>query len=67
MDKAQTRNMPTELTEPNDLHDHDDAPFIDGLHSSSDNCTPSGQESKSISTEALQVSKPIFRDLASPA
>jgi hypothetical protein len=49
--------MPTELTEPSDLHDHDDAPIIDGLESSSDNRTPSGQESKPISTEALRKIK----------
>ncbi len=40
--------MPTEPTEQNDLHDQDD------LQSSSDNRTPSGQESKPISTEALE-------------
>jgi hypothetical protein len=55
--KAHTSNMPTEPTEPNDLHDQDDAPIIDGLHSSSDNRTPSGQESKPSSTEALRTIK----------
>jgi hypothetical protein len=49
--------MPTEPTEPHDLHDQDDAPIIDGLQSSSDNRTPSGQESKPISTEALRKMK----------
>jgi hypothetical protein len=49
--------MPTEPTELNDLHDQDDAPIIDGLQSSSDNRTPSGQESKPISTEALRKIK----------
>jgi hypothetical protein len=49
--------MPTELTEPTDLHDQDDAPIIDALQSSSDNRTPSGQESKPISTEALRKIK----------
>jgi hypothetical protein len=46
--------MPTDPTEPNDLHDHEDAPIIDGLSSSSDNRTPSGPESKTISTDALR-------------
>ena len=46
--------MPTEPTEQTDLNDHDDAPIIDGLPSSSDNRTPSGQESKTISTDALR-------------
>ncbi len=49
--------MPTEPTEQPDLHDHDDAPIIDGLQSSSDNRTPSGQESKPITTEALRKIK----------
>jgi hypothetical protein len=49
--------MPTEPTEQHDLHDHDDAPIIDGLQSSSDNRTPSGQESKPITTEALRKIK----------
>jgi hypothetical protein len=39
--------MPTDPTDPNDL-------IIDGLSSSSDNRTPSGQESKTISTDALR-------------
>jgi hypothetical protein len=57
MDRTQTRNMQPELNEPNDLLDHDDAPIIDGLPSSSDTRTPSGQESKPISTEALRKIK----------
>jgi hypothetical protein len=57
MDRTQTRNMQPELNEPNDLLDRDDAPIIDGLSSSSDNRTPSGQESKTISTEALRKIK----------
>jgi hypothetical protein len=54
MERAQTRNMHQELNEPNDLLDQEDAPVIDGLPSSSDNRTPSGQESKPISTDALR-------------
>jgi hypothetical protein len=57
MDRTQTRNMQTELNEPNDLLEHDDAPIIDGLSSSSDYRTLSGQESKPISTEALRKIK----------
>jgi hypothetical protein len=57
MEKAHTRNMQAELHEPNDILDQDDAPVIDGLPSSSDNRTPSGQESKPISTEALRKIK----------
>ena len=49
--------MPTELNESNDLHDHDDAPIIDGPQSCSDNRTPLGQESKPSSTEALRTIK----------
>jgi hypothetical protein len=49
--------MPTDPIHPNDLHDQDDAPIIEGLQSSSDNRTPSGQESKPISTEALRKIK----------
>jgi hypothetical protein len=49
--------MSTELTEPSDLHDQDDAPMIDGLQFSNDNRTPSGQESKRISTELLRKIK----------
>jgi hypothetical protein len=57
MERTHTRNMPTEPHEPNDLPDHDDAPIIEGLSSSSDNSTPSGQESKPISTDALRKIK----------
>ena len=57
MDRTQTRNMQPELNEPNDLLDHDDTPIIDGLPSSSDNRTPPGQESKTISTETLRKIK----------
>jgi hypothetical protein len=49
--------MPTEPTEQNGLHDHDDAPIIDGLQSSSDSRTPLGQESKPLTTEALRKIK----------
>jgi hypothetical protein len=48
-----TCNMQQELQEPHDLLDHDDAPIIKGLSPSSDNRTPSGQESKPVSNEAL--------------
>jgi hypothetical protein len=57
MECTQTRNMQQELNEPNDRLDQDDAPIIDGLPSSSDSRTPSGQESKPLSTAALQKIK----------
>jgi hypothetical protein len=55
--KHATCNKRLELNEPNDLLDQDDAPIIDDLPSSSDSRTPSGQESKPLSTAALQKIK----------
>jgi hypothetical protein len=54
MERTQTRNMQQELNEPHSFLESDDAPIIDGLSQSGDQRTPSGQDLKPITTEALR-------------
>jgi hypothetical protein len=59
MDNAHARNMKTELTEPNDLHEQDEAPIIDAMSSSMDNRTSTGPETETrkVPSEALKKIK----------